>query len=432
VNKILYLLVIFTLTISCSFNKDSKFWTSTQKIKIEKNYKEIFKKEGKLSKELNSNLIIKLESKVKGNLDLLKKSNNDGRVKFNGDLKKISRFNFSKIKNFHEYEPEISFHNTNLIFFDNKGTILKFNENSKLNWKKNYYSKSEKKLNPILQFANDERYLVVADNIAKYYLLNIENGNLIWMKNNLAPFNSQIKIYKDKFFTIDFSNTLRCFSLQNGKELWNIRTENSLVRSQKKLSMAIIKDRLYFNNSIGDITAVDIDRGEMIWQLPTQSSSMIETAFSLESSELVADDKNIFFSNNKNQFFSIDIDTGSFNWKNKINSNIRPVIIDNLIFSVSLEGYLIVIEKNTGNIIRISDIFSSFKTKKRSKIKPSGFLIGINKLYLTTSNGRLMVVDINSGRTKSILKIDNEKISRPFVNQNNLFVIKDNSVIKLN
>ncbi len=431
-NKILYLLVIFTLTISCSFNKDSKFWTSTQKIKIEKNYKEIFKKEGKLSKELNSNLIIKLESKVKGNLDLLKKSNNDGRVKFNGDLKKISRFNFSKIKNFHEYEPEISFHNTNLIFFDNKGTILKFNENSKLNWKKNYYSKSEKKLNPILQFANDERYLVVADNIAKYYLLNIENGNLIWMKNNLAPFNSQIKIYKDKFFTIDFSNTLRCFSLQNGKELWNIRTENSLVRSQKKLSMAIIKDRLYFNNSIGDITAVDIDRGEMIWQLPTQSSSMIETAFSLESSELVADDKNIFFSNNKNQFFSIDIDTGSFNWKNKINSNIRPVIIDNLIFSVSLEGYLIVIEKNTGNIIRISDIFSSFKTKKRSKIKPSGFLIGINKLYLTTSNGRLMVVDINSGRTKSILKIDNEKISRPFVNQNNLFVIKDNSVIKLN
>ncbi len=431
-NKILNYFIILTLTISCSFNKDSKFWTSTKKIKIEKNYTEVFKTEEGLSKELNSNLIIKLDRKINSNFNLLKQLNNNGRFEFDGDLKKISRYSFSKIKNFHQYEPELSFHNNNLIFFDNKGTVLKFNESSKLIWKKNYYSNSEKKLNPILQFANNDRYLVVADNIAKFYLLNINNGNLIWMKNNSAPFNSQIKIYKDKFFIIDFSNTLRCFSLKNGKELWNIKTENSLVRSQKKLSMVIVENKLYFINSIGDITAVDINKGEMIWQLPTQSSSILETAFSLKTSDIVADGKSLYFSNNKNQFFSIDIETGSLKWKNKINSSIRPVIVDNLIFSVSLEGYLVLIEKNTGNIIRISDVFNSFKLKKRAKIKPSGFLIGINKLYLTTSNGRLIVIDINSGKTISILKIDNEKISRPFVNQNNLFVIKDNSVIRLN
>ena len=34
-------------------------------------------------------------------------------------------------------------------------------------------------------------------------------------------------------------------------------------------------------------------------------------------------EKFIFFSNNKNQFFSIDIKTGSFNWENKINSNLK-------------------------------------------------------------------------------------------------------------
>ena len=431
-NKIFYLFIILTVTISCSFNKNSKFWTETKQIKIEKNYIEVLKNQEKLTKEFNSNLIIRLDSNIDRNLNLLKQYNNDGRFKFDGNLKKISRYNFSKIKNFHHYEPEISFHNNNLIFFNNKGTILKFSESSKLIWKKNYYSKSERKFNPILQFANNNKYLVVADNIAKYYLINIENGNLIWMRNNLAPFNSQIKIYKDKFFTIDFSNTIRCFSLQNGKELWNVKTENSLVRSQKKLSIVIVKNKLYFNNSIGDVTAVDINKGEMIWQLPTQSSNINETAFSLKTSDIVADDKNLYFSNNKNQFFSIDIDTGSFEWKNNINSIVRPVIVDNLIFTVSLEGYLIVIEKNTGNIIRISDIFNSFKLKKRAKIKPSGFLIGINKLYLTTSNGRLIVIDINSGKTRSIMKIDNEKISRPFVNQNNLFVIKDNSVIKLN
>ena len=37
-----------------------------------------------------------------------------------------------------------------IIFFDNNGTILKFDEKSNLIWKKNYYSKSEKKSKPIL------------------------------------------------------------------------------------------------------------------------------------------------------------------------------------------------------------------------------------------------------------------------------------------
>ena len=85
-----------------------------------------------------------------------------------------------------------------IIFFDNKGTILKFDASSKLKWQKNIYSKSEKKLNPVLQFANNKKNLIIADNIAKYYMLDINNGNLIWTRNNSAPFNSQIKIFEDK------------------------------------------------------------------------------------------------------------------------------------------------------------------------------------------------------------------------------------------
>ena len=52
-------------------------------------------------------------------------------------------------------------------------------------------------------------------------------------------------------------------------------------------------------------------------------------------------------------------------------------------------------------------------------------------IYLTTDHGRLFVIDIKSGKTKSIIKIDNNKISRPFIINKNLFLIKDDSIIKL-
>jgi outer membrane protein assembly factor BamB len=434
VNKLIIFFVLSAFLTGCSLNKNSKFWTATQDIPEEtnQNYKEVLIEEEALGKELNSDLIIKIDPNINNNLSIRNYFNNDGRLNYDGLLKKSSRFKFSKIADFYEFEPTISFNKKNIIFFDNKGSVFKFDDKSKLVWKKNYYLKSEKKLKPNLQFASNKKFLIVADNIAKYYALDLTSGNLIWSKYNSAPFNSQIKIYDNKFFIIDFSNTLRCFSIKDGKELWNIKTENSLIRSQKKLSMVIVNGLLYFNNSIGDISAVDINKGELLWQLPTQSSLIYESAFSLETSDLVTDSYSLFFSNNKNKFFSIDLKAGIFNWENKVNSNIRPSLVGNYLFTVSIEGYLVVIEKNSGNIIRVSDVFKDFKKNKRDKIKPVGFVIGLNKIYLSTDNGRLIVIDTATGKTISILKIDNEKISRPFILDKNLFVVKDNAIIKLN
>ena len=82
--------------------------------------------------------------------DNIFKTNNNGFTIYDGKLKKISKYKYSKIQYFNKYDPEISLYKNNLIFFDNKGTILNFQENSKLLWKKNYYSKIERKKNPIL------------------------------------------------------------------------------------------------------------------------------------------------------------------------------------------------------------------------------------------------------------------------------------------
>ncbi len=432
-NKIIVFFICIFLLNGCSLNKNSKFWTISENISEENNsnFKKILIEEEVFGKEFNANVSINLGNEFNNNSKTKDYFNNDGRLNYNGALKKSSRYKFSKIKNFYRFEPKISFVNKNIIFFDDKGSILKFDEKSKLIWKKNYYSKSEKKLKPILQFANNGKILVVADNIARYFALDINSGNQLWSKSNLAPFNSQIKIYKNKFFIIDYSNTLRCFSLKDGKELWNIKTENSLIRSQKKLSMVIVNDFLYFKNSIGDISAVDIEEGELLWQLSTQNRLIYDAAFSLETSDLITDGKTLFFSNNKNQFFSIDLETGSFNWENKVNSSLRPSLVGNYIFTISLEGYLVVIEKNSGNILRITDVFTDYKNKIRKEIKPVGFVVGKKNIYLTTDHGRLMVIDVKSGKTNSILKIDNDKISKPFVLDKNLYVIKDKAIIKL-
>ena len=433
-NKIFGLFLVFILISNCSLDKKSSLWTESKKIETVNDLviNELFKNEEAFNKEFNSNVKIQLKSNPTKNSFVNNLNNNNGRVSYNGSLKNISRFKFSTIDNFDQIEPEILFYGDNIIFFENKGSIFNFDKFSKLIWKKNFYKKFEKKAKPELFLANDKKTLIVADNLAKYYAMNIKTGELIWAKTNVAPFNSQIKIYDDKFFVTDLDNVLRCYSIKDGSELWNVKTDTAFIKSKKKLSLVILNGNIYFNNSIGDISAVDIKTGNLIWQTPTQSSLIYEDSFLLETSDLIADDDAILLSNNRNEFFSFSANTGALNWQQKINSNIRPTLIENLIFTVTIEGFLVVIDNKTGNIIRITNVFDKIKKNKKSKIKPVGFIIGTKNIYLTTDNGLLILIDISSGRSSSILKVDNEKISRPFIQNKNLFIIKDNSIIKLN
>ena len=448
-NKTLVFFLLFFFLANCSLDKKTGLWTQDEKselkkIKIEESdLKELFLKDEVYTKEFNPNLKIELKLKPKNNY-LNTTDNNNTFVNYNGILKKVSKYKFKKIKNFNYYELDLIFDKENIIFFDNKGTIFKFNKQSKLIWKKNIYSKGQKKNRPILFFSNSESKLVVADNIAKYYVIDINTGKLIWEKRHSSSFNSEIKIYKDKIFVIDLQNVLRCYSLMNGTELWNLPTDKTFVKSQKRLSLVIADGKVFFNNSIGDISSVDIKTGNLLWQIPTQSDAIYEDVFRLKTSDLIATPNSILFSNNQNEFFSINMQSGTVDWKAKINSSIKSTLIENLIFSITMEGFLVVTDYRTGDVIRITDIFSGFirdylldfKDPVRTNMLPVGFVVGAKNVYLTTDHGLLIVIDILTGKTKSVLKLakykGRTKISRPFALNKNLFIIKNNAILKLN
>ena len=434
-NKKFYFFIIFLFITNCSLDTKSGIWSQSKDIVSEnKNKKEkLFKKAEIYEEEFNTDLKIRLKGdleKKNSNKNLL---NNTGIVKFNGQLKKISKYKFSKIDKFYQYQPELLITKENtLIFFNDKGTVLNFAKNNKLIWKNNVYSKFEKKQKPILYFASNDKILIVTDNLARYYAINVDTGKTIWSKSNIAPFNSQVKIFKDKFFAIDFENVLRCFSIKDGNEIWNFKTEKSFIKSQQKLSFIINNNKIVFINTLGDLTSVDIETGNLVWQTPTQSSTIIENYFSLKNSDLISANNLIFFSNNQNEFFAVDENNGGINWIQNLNSNLRPTFVDGLVFTVTLEGYLVAIDSRNGNIVRMTNVLSIINNYKKKNIKPEGFIISNDKIFLSLNNGRLVVIETLTGKPSDVVKIDSQKISRPYILNNEMFIIRDNAIIKLN
>ena len=431
-NKISILVIFLLFLGNCSSSKNPINWKKEQiKIEEQQNVKKAFTEDKVVQKEFNSDLRLDLSNIVLNNKTFDNK-NNLGSQNYDGLLNKVGNYKFSKLIGFNQLNFKPTFFNNDLIFFDKKGSIIKYNENYKVSWSNNYYSKSEKKLNPKLNFLLASEDLLVADSISKLYSINLKTKKLNWIKQLKYSFNSEIKKNKNKIFAVDYKNILRCYSIIDGSECWNLQTEDSFTISDSRYSLVIIDDMVIFSNSLGDITAVDIETGLIIWQLPTQSSSIINETYNFKISKLILDKNSIFFSNNKNEFYSVNVKTGVINWSNKINSNINSVISGNLIFTVSNDGYLFVTEKNTGNIIRVTYLYKEYEKKRKEKISPIGFVIGNKNLFLTNNDGKMIVVGLESGKIIKTETIAKKLISEPFIFNKNLFVIKNGSIIQYN
>ena len=142
-----FILIIFT---GCSANINNKIWEDKNK-KRDNNNKEniLFKTPETFKKEFNKNIKITLDASF-DKINFFNKYNSNKILNYSGNLENLSSFKFSKFDNFNIIDTELVYtENGDVILSDGKGTIYKLNNNLELIWKKNYYSKKEKKLSPI-------------------------------------------------------------------------------------------------------------------------------------------------------------------------------------------------------------------------------------------------------------------------------------------
>ena len=132
--------IILLFLVECSLNPDSKFWTKEKKILVDKSSSTILLSEKKKSlKEFNQNFKISLPKNLTKQINY--KLNDDGYINFNANLEKMSKYNFRTISLFSNFEPEILLDKSYLFYFDSKGSIIKFDNESNVIWRQNYYSK---------------------------------------------------------------------------------------------------------------------------------------------------------------------------------------------------------------------------------------------------------------------------------------------------
>ena len=432
--------LVLILTISCSFDDKTGLWKGDKKEKerlseLEKQQKEVISvkniyssdKPFVLEKSLSKKIIL---SKAKNISDWKMHGLNHQNFLSNIFLtgiennflkKKIGKKKFKKTKITNS--PLI--YKNSIFLTDDNGTIYNINLDGKVNWKKNVYKKLHKKIYKIISLSIYKNKIYVSDNIGFIYAMNLVDGEIIWIKNHGIPLKSKMKVFNDRIYLLNQDNRIISLDINNGSIIWSLRLISSFIKSQSFLSSALSKDGdLIISTSSGDLLNLDSLSGEMRWSLNTLGSLLAHATDFFESSDIVISGESIIFST-KSKIFSFNLNSGSSNWENDVNSVGAPIVDGENIFIVTENGFLVILNKKNGNIISSSNILSILK-KKNKNTKITGFVMGSGKVYSSTLNGYLIVSSASSGKVEKFKKIGDTITSNPIISDGKLFIYTQN------
>ena len=59
-------------------------------------------------------------------------------------------------------------------------------------------------------------------------------------------------------------------------------------------------------------------------------------------------------------------------------------------------------------------------------------MIGNTNLYLTNTDGKIIIADLSEGKVLKVEKVSGEIVSEPFIFNNNLYVVRNGSIVQYN
>ena len=441
-NKINYLIISFFLINNCSFDNKTGIWTGSDQItKKENNSKQntefIFKKENITIEEidLSNEQIIKIDKQKNYNewsQRYQNKSNNINNVTFlnEGNYQKLSKISNTRVN------KNILVYKNNLFFSDSRGNIGAFSlRENKLLFKYNFYKKKLKKIKKEIKLLVKDNTIIAVDNFGYIYSIDYKQKKIVWAKNFLIPFRSNLKIINETLFVSDEKNKVILINIKNGNKIDELYTQPSQAVSDFESNLAVDNNNnLLFMSTSGILYSLNFINNKSInWIINfKQESEMIYKGNPI----IVSNDKIIISSKDNISLINVN---GAKIWDLNIKSNLSPIVSGNTIFTVNKDNYLILINKNTGQIIFSKDIYSlitkEFQKNLKRKIKKIShiYLTG-NKLLLISENSYFIEVNLKNIINVNSIKKNPFKISSDviFYDKKMVFINKSNRIYKVN
>lgn len=427
-----FFFLIFFLLISCN-NPNQKFEINIEDLKSEGSVlitNQQLKNENNEIFKINSVKLSKFED-IKNWYYPFYSSNNivpHLNLDINFIINKTAKFNYHK-NNF--FKKQVVSNKSKIFYVDDYSNLHIISKDSlELVKKIKLYEKKFSK-NYALKFSiilvNEILYL--SDNLGSIMAINIENYKILWKKSLIVPFVSNMVFYKNSLYVTNYNGKLYSFDSLTGKQNWSYETGTNTLKNYNSYKIALENNYLIFANDLKYIYCLDLDKQNVIWNFKIKDSSSVNLE-NFKLSDLSIKNGLLYFSSNTGIFYKINIQSGQVLWSNNITTSNNFIINSNYIFAVDDEGYFIISNIISGDVLFKKNLRKYFELNKiNTDVVFNNIFISFDKFYITANNGYF--VSLNSKNLNDIkyVKVSNNIVSNIIHQNDSIVFIGENKFI---
>ena len=257
------------------------------------------------------------------------------------------------------------------------------------------------------------------------------DGGILWTMELGAPARSAPTIANGKAYVVSADNIVYAIAIDTGEVVWSYSGIGSSAGVLGNASPAVVGNQVVVPYSSGEILAFDTESGDPKWLDALTGSNRFTAVSGLTdvAASPVAYEGAVYAVSVSGRMIAVNTRDGNRLWAQSVGSSHTPAVAGNTIFVATLNANVVALDRKNGKVRWVTDLSASPNEKKKKGEQPvslAGPLLAGGRLWVGTSDGRMITLDPSNGTVASSQTVGNPIYINP-ISAGGRILVLDNS-----
>ena len=272
--------------------------------------------------------------------------------------------------------------------------------------------------------------LFVATGYAQVVALDPADGKVIWRQGVGAPVHAPPTVADGRVFAVTVENELVVLAADDGRRLWS---HNGIPETAGLLggaSPAVEGEVVVVAYNSGELFALRVENGRPVWSESLAATRSVDPVSGLADirGRPVIDRDRVFAISHSGRMGAIDLRRGDRVWEQEVGSSHGPWVAGDYVYVLANDNELVCLTRKEGKIRWVRQLLRYENEKKKSDpIRWAGPVLGGDRLIVLSSAGDALSVSPYTGELLGRMGMSTGGYLGPVIADNALYLLTDDA-----
>lgn len=275
--------------------------------------------------------------------------------------------------------------------------------------------------------------LYATNGYAELLALNLKEGGIFWRVKLAAPTRSAPTVMGLNVYVLTQDNRLNAFDARSGQKLWDYEGVSEAASLVGGASPAANDQIVVAPLSSGELTALHIENGAVIWSDTLSPRLQTGSAATLPdiAGHPVIDGGQVVALSYGGKIVCLDTISGARIWERDIGGAKTPLVSGNTIFFVTANNELVALSHTDGALLWVSDLtaYTQDDDTPANSLLWNGPILAGGALVLTTQDEEVLFISPRDGSVLKRVSLGARAAVSPLAAQGTLYILGDDGAL---